>query len=76
MTKSVSDLLELAKEIFSDETIGIDTIVETIEAYDSMGMVQFMIDIETKFGVELKEDTINKTMTINEIWAIIEKKEV
>ena len=75
MTKGVSDLIDLAKETFGDETIGSETIIGTIETYDSMGMVQFMIDIETNFEVELKEDTIDNTMTINEIWSIIEQQE-
>lgn len=76
MKKSVDDLIRLAKETFGDDTIKIDTIIGAIESYDSMAMVQFMIDIEAGFGIELKDDAIDKAMTIQEVWTIIEQKEV
>lgn len=76
MKKNVNDLIELAIGTFGDQDITNDTVIELLDSYDSMNFVQFMIDIETEFGVELADDEIKKSMKIIEIWSAIQAKVV
>lgn len=70
-----SNIREVIAGVFSlavDE-VGVDSSIDTIEAWDSMGHVNLMMALEEQFGIKLDVDDAIEMTSMPDICKILEK---
>jgi acyl carrier protein len=73
----MSDLetvLHLAREVFADESLTAAKPLDQAFGYDSMVMVQFIIEIEKHFGVDLMEEGFAISSTAEDIALLVSQR--
>ena len=68
-------ILDKAREIFGDDAVTISTPFQEAQGYDSMALMQFLIELEGHFGVSLTEANISRDSTSLEVAEIIDRLE-
>lgn len=69
-----NELLKIARNIFKDESIKLDSYLEDAEYYDSMAQIQFVIELENHYKVDIEQEEILPEMTFQEVLEIINGK--
>ncbi|HWR39071.1 MAG TPA: acyl carrier protein [Patescibacteria group bacterium] len=67
-------VLELARKIFKDKSITAASELHDAEGYTSLEHFQFLLDLETEFGVEFTDVEIMRNNTIKEVAEMVAKK--
>lgn len=70
----LEQVLEIAKETFNDDDISIDSKIEDAKGFDSMALVQFIIELETNLDIRIDEDEIPRTLSFKELNDILVNK--
>lgn len=72
------DLLEeimlLCKDIFEDDNLKPESKIEDAEGFDSMNLVQLIIELETNFNIEINDDEVKRTLTFAELADKLQEK--
>lgn len=67
-------ILLIAQEVFMDNTLTEKSHVAAAIGYDSMAMIQFILELESEFKISLEDVEITKNHFIEQIANIIEMK--
>ncbi|MBC2581440.1 acyl carrier protein [Clostridium sp. DJ247] len=70
----LEQVISIAKENFNDEELNPTVKIEDVNGFDSMALVQFTIELETNFNVEINDEEISRSLTFQELSDILEKK--
>jgi acyl carrier protein len=76
MRKFQSELQEIMRELFDDQTIKIndDTTAADIKGWDSLNNIKLMIQIERKFGFRFKTSEVAGLKNVGELLSIMEER--
>lgn len=67
-------ILQLVQNQFQDKNLTYTSKLEAAAGYDSVQHVQFIIELETVFEVDLADDTILRSSTIDDVIQTIAAK--
>lgn len=67
-------IITIAKETFSDEGLNADSKLEDAKGFDSMALVQFIIELESNLDMEIKDEDIDRTFTLVELEVFLKKQ--
>lgn len=68
-------VLKLACKIFKDNSLVAASALQDASGYDSMEHVQFLVELEDAFGVEIQDTEVLRNTTIQEVVALIHQKQ-
>ncbi|WP_394522595.1 phosphopantetheine-binding protein [Lacrimispora sp. JR3] len=60
-------IMALATEIFEDDDILPSSRLEEAKRFDSMNLVQFIIELSETLELDIEDDEVEKTMTFAEL---------
>lgn len=69
-------VLEILKNLFELDTIDETCSQETCEKWDSMGVLNLVVELESEFDVSLEPEEIGEMKSFNEIVRILRAKGV
>lgn len=64
-------IVSVAQETFSDDELKANVPLEKAKGFDSMAMVQFIMELETAFEIDIDDDQIIKRLTCNDVEALL-----
>lgn len=67
-------IISVAQDTFSDENLKADSRLEEAQGFDSMAMIQFVMELETALDLEISDEKILKTLTCNDIEGILKNE--
>ena len=67
-------ILNIARKIFKDQDLQMSSSLHDAEGYDSMEHVQFLLELEGLFGVEISDTEVLRNHTIQEVVEVVQKK--
>jgi len=70
----MEQIMTIAKDTFRDEGLQPTFKIESARAFDSMGLVQFTIELESYFKVKIGDDEVIGSMTFEEVREVLQKK--
>jgi len=73
----LNDVLATMKEVFevSDDLLSAETQFGDFPKWDSMGHMDLMLALESKFGVEINADSIRDLVSVKAILEAVEVKQ-
>jgi acyl carrier protein len=74
MMVNIDAVLQVARETLNDIKLTAASKLEDAEGFDSMAYVQLMIDLEAQFNINLADENIPRTSTIEEVFEIIKRQ--
>ncbi len=66
--------MTLATDIFEDDDILPTSRLEEAKRFDSMNLVQFIIELSKAFEMDIEDEEVEKTMTFAELAKRLEEK--
>jgi acyl carrier protein len=71
-----TELQQIIRELFNDETVVIDdgTTAADVKGWDSLNNIRLMVQIERTFGFRFKTSEIASLKNIGELLAIIKQR--
>lgn len=69
-------VLEILKNLFELDTVDETCSQETCEKWDSMGVLNLVVELETEFDVSLEPEEIGEMKSFNDIIRILKSKGV
>lgn len=70
----LSEIMTLATDIFEDDDILPTSRLEEAKRFDSMNLVQFIIELSEAFEMDIEDEEVEKTMTFAELAKRLEAK--
>lgn len=67
-------IISVAQDTFSDENLKADSRLEEAQGFDSMAMIQFVMELETALDLEISDEKILKTLTCTDIEGILKEE--
>ncbi len=67
-------ILEILKDVFSLETVDTTCSKETCEKWDSIGLLNLVIELESEFDISIEPEEIGKMKSFTDIVAIVKGK--
>ena len=67
-------VLEILKNLFELDTVDETCSQETCEKWDSMGVLNLVVELESEFGVSLEPEEISEMRSFKDIMVILKKK--
>lgn len=67
-------ILEILKNVFDLETVDSSCSKETCEKWDSIGLLNLVIELESEFGISIEPEEISKMKSFTDIVAIVAEK--
>lgn len=69
---------EMIAEVFeeNESSITVDRAIDTIDGWDSIGILTFMAELDSRFGVTVSTDEFEKLSTINDVLELLKNKNV
>lgn len=65
-------------EVFEEpeDSIAGDRKIDTIDAWDSMGILTFMAELDSQFGIAVSANEFSQIKTVNDILTLLQKNNV
>ncbi len=70
----LNEIMTLATDIFEDDDILPTSKLEEAKRFDSMNLVQFIIELSEAFEMDIEDEEVEKTMTFAELAKRLEAK--
>ncbi|WP_313074107.1 acyl carrier protein [Lacrimispora sp.] len=70
----LNEIMTLATDIFEDDDILPTSRLEEAKRFDSMNLVQFIIELSEAFEMDIEDEEVEKTMTFAELAKRLEEK--
>jgi acyl carrier protein len=70
----LNEIMTLATDIFEDDDILPTSRLEEAKRFDSMNLVQFIIELSEAFEMDIEDEEVEKTMTFAELANRLEAK--
>ena len=70
----LNEIMTLATDIFEDDDILPTSRLEEAKRFDSMNLVQFIIELSEAFEMDIEDEEVEKTMTFAELAKRLEAK--
>jgi len=67
-------VLEILKNLFELDTVDETCSQATCEKWDSMGVLNLVVELESEFGVSLEPEEIAQLVSFKDVVAILKKK--
>ena len=67
-------VLEILKNVFELDNVDETCSQSTCEKWDSLGVLNLVVELESEFGVVLEPEEISEMRSFNDIIAILRKK--
>ena len=67
-------VLEILKNLFELDTVDETCSQETCEKWDSMGVLNLVVELESEFGVSLEPEEIAQLVSFKDVIAVLKKK--
>ena len=67
-------VLEILRNLFELDTVDETCSQETCEKWDSMGVLNLVVELESEFGVSLEPEEISEMRSFKDIMVILKKK--
>lgn len=67
-------VLEILKNLFELDTVDETCSQETCEKWDSMGVLNLVVELESEFGVSLEPEDIAQLVSYKDVIAVLKKK--
>lgn len=69
-------IMTLATDVFEDDYILPSTRLEETKRFDSMNLVQFIIELSGMLDMDIEDEEVDKTMTFAELAKNLEAKKI
>lgn len=70
----LNEIMTIATDIFEDDDILPTSRLEEAKRFDSMNLVQFIIELSEAFEMDIEDEEVEKTMTFAELANRLEAK--
>lgn len=70
----LNEIMTLATDVFEDDDILPTSRLEEAKRFDSMNLVQFIIELSEAFEMDIEDEEVEKTMTFAELAKRLEAK--
>jgi acyl carrier protein len=70
----LNEIMTLATDIFEDDDILPTSRLEEAKRFDSMNLVQFIIELSEAYEMDIEDEEVEKTMTFAELANRLEAK--
>jgi acyl carrier protein len=70
----LNEIMIIATDIFEDDDILPTSRLEEAKRFDSMNLVQFIIELSEAFEMDIEDEEVEKTMTFAELANRLEAK--
>lgn len=70
----LNEIMTLATDVFEDDDILPTSRLEEAKRFDSMNLVQFIIELSDAFEMDIEDEEVEKTMTFAELAKRLEAK--
>lgn len=70
----LNEIMILATDVFEDDDILPTSRLEEAKRFDSMNLVQFIIELSEAFEMDIEDEEVEKTMTFAELAKRLEAK--
>lgn len=67
-------VLEILKNLFELDNVDETCSQETCEKWDSMGVLNLVVELESEFGVSLEPEEIAQLVSYKDVIAVLKKK--
>lgn len=67
-------ILEILKEVFDLETVDVTCSKDTCEKWDSIGLLNLILELESEFDISIEPEEIGKMKSFTDIVGIVKGK--
>lgn len=72
----LGQIMEIAKDTFGDKGLQPENRIEEAKNFDSMNLVQFIIELESNLCLMMDDDEVKRDMSFTELTRMLETKQL
>jgi acyl carrier protein len=75
---STQEALEMIAEVFEEPVASLspDRAMDSIDAWDSMGILTFMAELDTRFGITINANEFSRLLVIGDLLELLKKNNI